>query len=589
MSEEIKHECGIALIKLKKPKEYYQNTFGTEFYGLQKMKVLLEKQRNRGQDGAGIAIIDSKIKPCYQYLDITKSIAPDPISDLFRQLDEKVANSEKLNLEQISGDLLLGHLRYGTYASYGIENVHPFVRLDSWRSRSLILAGNFNLTNIDELLLRLMNLGQHPRESADTVIVLEKISHFLNAEVQRVFEENKNHFSGLELSNFIESNLDILQVIKKSVKHFDGGFALAGLTGFGSAFVVRDQNSIRPVYFFENDDLVAVASERSPLVLAFNTSYSSIKEIPGGHALLIKQSGDAAIHSYSEPKPKKSCSFERIYFSRSSDPEIYKDRKRLGAALARPILEKIEYKVSETVFSYVPNTSEVAFYGLLEEILKQTGQIPRMEKIIWKDTKARTFITQKSNRNEMVGLVYEPTLDIISNNDLLVIIDDSIVRGTTLRESLLYILNLVNPKEVIFTSTAPIIKYPDCYGINMSSFEEFLSFQAAIQYYSRNENEDLLRSIIDTLKENLTKKEKQEILIKFYAQIPENNFIQDMANIIMPEVFRPKLSLIFQSLLDLKECIPDHSGTWYFDGVYPTDGGLHLAYKGLRDYLLKKK
>jgi amidophosphoribosyltransferase len=388
-----------------------------------------------------------------------------------------------------------------------------------------------------------MNLGQHPRESADTVIVLEKISHFLNAEVQRVFEENKNHFSGLELSNFIESNLDILQVIKKSVKHFDGGFALAGLTGFGSAFVVRDQNSIRPAYFFENDDLVAVASERSPLVLAFNTSYSSIKEIPGGHALLIKQSGDAAIHSYSEPKPKKSCSFERIYFSRSSDPEIYKDRKRLGATLARPILEKIEYKVSETVFSYVPNTSEVAFYGLLEEILKQTGQIPRMEKIIWKDTKARTFITQKSNRNEMVGLVYEPTLDIISNNDLLVIIDDSIVRGTTLRESLLYILNLVNPKEVIFTSTAPIIKYPDCYGINMSSFEEFLSFQAAIQYYSRNENEDLLRSIIDTLKENLTKKEKQEILIKFYAQIPENNFIQDMANIIMPEVFRPKLSL----------------------------------------------
>ncbi|HRG73918.1 MAG TPA: hypothetical protein PLX69_05105, partial [Leptospiraceae bacterium] len=271
------------------------------------------------------------------------------------------------------------------------------------------------------------------------------------------------------------------------------------------------------------------------------------------------------------------------------DPEIYKDRKRLGAALARPILEKIEYKVSETVFSYVPNTSEVAFYGLLEEILKQTGQIPRMEKIIWKDTKARTFITQKSNRNEMVGLVYEPTLDIISNNDLLVIIDDSIVRGTTLRESLLYILNLVNPKEVIFTSTAPIIKYPDCYGINMSSFEEFLSFQAAIQYYSKNENENLLRSIIDSLKENLSKKEKQEILIKFYSQIPENNFIQEMANIIMPEVFRPKLSLIFQSLFDLKECIPDHSGTWYFDGMYPTDGGLHLAYKGLRDYLLKKK
>ena len=612
MSDAIKHECGIALVRLKKPLQFYKDKYGSAFYGINKMYLLMEKQHNRGQDGAGFASVKFNVAPGTRYISRVRSNKSQPIQDIFAQINERLngvleKNQNKLNdvawqEENLPylGNLFLGHVRYGTFGKNSIESVHPFLRQSNWKHQNLIVAGNFNMTNSRQLLEELVELGQHPKEFTDTVTVLEKIGHFLEEEVSKLYIEAKEKgFNKKDASPFIEENLDLQNVLKRSSKNWDGGYAMAGLVGHGDAFVLRDPNGIRPTYFFEDDEVVVVASERPVIQTVFNVSIKDVQELERGHALIIKKSGVTSIKKVLEPREKKSCSFERIYFSRGSDASIYQERKNLGKFVFPQILKSIDNDISNSVFSFIPNTAETSFYGMTEaaeDILnkQKTAKIlsggkslsaqkvteilserPRFEKIAIKDAKLRTFIADDSSRDDLVAHVYDVTYGVVKPTDNLVIIDDSIVRGTTLKKSIIKILDRLSPKKIVVVSSAPQIRYPDCYGIDMARIEDFIAFKAAIELLKETNQ----YHIVDTVyKKAIDQREKEDAEIvnfvkEIYSPFTSEQISKKIAQMLKTKDINAEVEVIYQSVDNLHKACPDNLGDWYFTGDYPTDGG----------------
>jgi len=619
MSEPILHECGIALIRLRKPLSHYIEKYGTT-YAMNKMYILMEKQHNRGQDGAGIANIKIDQKPGFRFFSRYRSIKAQPVAHLFRKIGKKYQKAQKEGKEKFkdenwlkqkvafSGELWLGHLRYGTHGLNSIENVHPFLRQNNWRSRNLVMAGNFNMTNVDELFNILVDLGQHPKEKVDTVTVMEKIGHFLDEEVQTLFQKYKGQYTNREVSDIIENELDLTRVLRRACKDFDGGYTMAGLTGSGSAFVVRDPSGIRPAYFYADDEIVVVASEKPAIKTAFNIDYSQIQEIQPGHALIINKNGEYVQHQILKAREKQSCSFERVYFSRGTDPEIYQERKQLGRLLVPQILKAINFDLKNTIFSYVPNTAETAFLGMMagiEDYLisKQKDIIldgkptvdslddilsfrPRIEKIVIKDVKLRTFITEDSHRDDMVAHVYDTTYEVVTKGkDTLVILDDSIVRGTTLEKSILKMLDRLNPKKIIVVSSAPQIRFPDCYGIDMSKMGDFVAFRALIQLLKDQGKEYLLGEIYEQCQLAEQEEEPANYVKKLYEQFGYEEISDKIADIVRPADMKAELQVVYQTVENLHKAIPNHSGDWYFTGNYPTPGGMRVVNRSYLNYM----
>jgi amidophosphoribosyltransferase len=625
MSDQIKHECGIALIRLLKPLQYYIDKYGTPLYGINKLYLLMEKQHNRGQDGAGVANIKIDIEPGNRYISRYRSVSPKAIQEIFGKINEKYIEVQKNNPDKLkdgewlkknvafSGELLLGHLRYGTYGKNSIENCHPFLRQNNWKSRNLVVAGNFNLTNVDELFNQLVDLGQHPKEKADTVTVMEKIGHFLDVENERLFRKFKEQgYNNKEISELISNNIDIAQILKEASKKWDGGYAMAGLMGHGGAFVLRDPNGIRPAFYYHDEEIVVVTSERPVIQTAFNVPIESIKELTPGHALIIEKNGSVNETEIIKPLEKLSCSFERIYFSRGSDRDIYLERKALGHALCPAILKAIDFDIKNTVFSYIPNTAELAFLGLIEgiheylnkykrlEIIKlgdkvadpQLSEIlslqPRVEKIAIKDAKLRTFITQDKERDDMVAHVYDTTYGVIKKGvDNLVIIDDSIVRGTTLKQSILKILDRLGPKKIIIVSSAPQIRYPDCYGIDMAKMGDFIAFQAAIALLKENFKENLIDEVYEKAKAQieLPSNKIKNVVKEIYKPFSAEQISQKIAELLRPTDIKAEVEIIYQSIEGLHIACPNHKGDWYFTGDYPTPGGNKVVNQAFINYV----
>lgn len=625
MSDSIKHECGIALIRLLKPLSFYQEKYGTSLYGLDKLYLLMEKQHNRGQDGAGIATIKLDIKPGHRYISRYRALGKNAISEIFAHIQEKFANLQKTNPEKLSdsvwlkenvsftGEVLMGHLRYSTQSNNSLENCHPFLRQNNWKTRNLVISGNFNMTNVDELLEQLFELGQHPKEQVDTVTVLEKIGHFLDTENDVLFDQFKREgYTNVEISELIAKNLDVAKILRRSAKTWDGGYAINGIFGHGDAFVMRDPAGIRPAFYYQDDEVVVVTSERPAIQTAFNVSIDDVKEIDPGHALIIKKDGRVSIEQFITPTVKKACSFERIYFSRGSDASIYKERKMLGQLLCKPVLEKVDYDVENTVFAFIPNTAEIAFQGLHdginsyvrdlqgrnllhradkisdEEMSRTLNIVPRFEKLIIKDAKLRTFITQDADRQDMVAHVYDTTYGVVKPGvDTIVAVDDSIVRGTTLKQSVLKILDRLEPKKIIIVSSAPQIRYPDCYGIDMSRMGEFVAFEAAISLL-RQRN---MHSIIDDVYQKclLSQEMDKEKVINYVKEIYEpftyDEISKEIARIITPSDINAEVGVIYQTLEDLHTACPDHLGDWYFSGDYPTPGGNKVVNKAYMNWM----
>jgi amidophosphoribosyltransferase len=614
MSDQIKHECGVAFIRLLKPLSFYQKKYGTALYGLNKLYLLMEKQHNRGQDGAGVATIKLDIEPGKRYISRHRSMASNAVADIFEYIQKKFADIQKEQPEKMldaewlkqnvsfTGEVLLGHLRYGTHGKNSIENCHPFLRQNNWQTRNLMIAGNFNMTNVDELLQQLYDLGQHPKEKADTITVLEKIGHFLDTENQGLFDQYKRegHDDNIEISKLIAKDLDIAKILRKSSKNWDGGYTIAGIVGHGDAFVMRDPVGIRPAYYYYNDEIVVAASERPALQTAFNIPIEDIKEIQPGHALIVKKSGKITEEMFTEPLEKKACSFERIYFSRGSDASIYRERKQLGRLLCPQILDAVDHDIKNTVFSYIPNTAEVAFYGMVEgmhkyikkyqhdKLLNRADKIsdeelsevlslaPRVEKIAIKDVKLRTFITQDADRGEMVAHVYDTTYGIIKRDtDTLVVLDDSIVRGTTLKQSILKILDRLGPKKIVVVSSAPQIRFPDCYGIDMSRMGEFVAFEAAISLLKEMGKEDIILDVYKKCKDSgpLPKEDVENYVKAIYEPFTDQQISDRIAKIITPKEIKAEIKVIYQTLDNLHIACPDHTGDWYFSGNFPTPGG----------------
>jgi len=614
MSDQIKHECGVAFIRLLKPLSYYQKKYGTALYGLNKLYLLMEKQHNRGQDGAGVATIKLDIEPGKRYISRHRSMASNAVADIFEYIQKKFADIQKETPEKLAdaewlkehvsftGEVLLGHLRYGTHGKNSIESCHPFLRQNNWQTRNLVIAGNFNMTNVDELLQQLYDLGQHPKEKADTITVLEKIGHFIDTENQGLFDQYKREGldDNMEISKLIANDMDVAKILRKSAKNWDGGYTIAGILGHGDAFVMRDPVGIRPAYYYYNDEIVVAASERPAIQTAFNIPIEEIKEIRPGHALIVKKNGKVTEDMFSEPQEKKSCSFERIYFSRGSDASIYRERKQLGRLLCPQILNAVDHDIKNTVFSYIPNTAEVAFYGMVEgvhkyvkkyqrdKLLNRTDKIseeeltevlqlaPRVEKIAIKDVKLRTFITNDADRSEMVAHVYDTTYGLINKNtDTLVVLDDSIVRGTTLKQSILKILDRLGPKKVVVVSSAPQIRYPDCYGIDMSRMGEFVAFEAAISLLKEMKREDIILDVYQKCKDSavLPKEEVINYVKAIYELFTDQQISDRIAQIITPKGIKCKVEVLYQTLDNLHIACPDHTGDWYFSGDYPTPGG----------------
>ena len=612
MSDAIKHECGIALVRLKKPLQFYKDKYGSAFYGINKMYLLMEKQHNRGQDGAGFASVKFNVAPGTRYISRVRSNKSQPIQDIFAQINERLngvleKNQNKLNdvtwqEENLPylGNLFLGHVRYGTFGKNSIESVHPFLRQSNWKHQNLIVAGNFNMTNSRKLLEELVELGQHPKEFTDTVTVLEKIGHFLEEEVSKLYIEAKEKgFNKKDASPFIEENLDLQNVLKRSSKNWDGGYAMAGLVGHGDAFVLRDPNGIRPTYFYEDDEVVVVASERPVIQTVFNVAIEDVQELERGHALIIKKSGVTATKKVLEPREKKSCSFERIYFSRGSDASIYQERKNLGKFVFPQILKSIDNDISNSVFSFIPNTAETSFYGMTEaaeDILNEqkTSKIlsggkslsaqkvteilserPRIEKIAIKDAKLRTFIADDSSRDDLVAHVYDVTYGVVKPTDNLVIIDDSIVRGTTLKKSIIKILDRLSPKKIVVVSSSPQIRYPDCYGIDMARIEDFIAFKAALALLKETNQ----YHIVDTVyKKAIDQREKEDADIvnyvkEIYSPFTTEQVSEKIAQMLKTKDINAEVEVIYQSVYNLHKACPDNLGDWYFTGDYPTDGG----------------
>ena len=625
MSDSIKHECGIAFIRLLKPLSFYQEKYGTALYGLNKLYLLMEKQQNRGQDGAGIATIKLDVKPGNRYISRHRSMEKNAVQDIFSYVMKRFAAVEKESphlladaewlKENISftGEVLLGHLRYGTHGKNSIEACHPFLRQNNWMSRNLVIAGNFNMTNVDELLQQLYDLGQHPKERADTVTVLEKIGHFLDDENQILFDYfKKEGYDNIEISELIANNLDVIKILKKSAKSWDGGYTISGIFGHGDAFVLRDPAGIRPAYYYHDDEIVVATSERPALQTAFNIKIGQVKEIKPGHALIIKKDGTFSEEMFRRPTEQKSCSFERIYFSRGSDADIYRERKKLGRLLCPKILEAVDHDIENTVFTYIPNTAEVSFYGLVEglhaytkesqrkallnnssnlsteELDKILNLTPRVEKLAIKDAKMRTFITQDAERSDMVAHVYDTTYGLITRDvDTLVAMDDSIVRGTTLKQSILRIFDRLGPVKIIIVSSAPQIRYPDCYGIDMSKMGEFIAFEAAVQLLKETGREYILFDVYDKCKAQVdTPKEEVINYVKaIYEPFTAEEISAKIAQIITPKEVKAKVEVIYQSLENLHIACPNHLGDWYFSGNYPTPGGNKVVNKAYINWM----
>lgn len=610
MSDAIKHECGIAVIRLRKPLQYYIDKYGSPTWAADKLYLLMEKQHNRGQDGAGVANIKMSVEPGQQYIFRQRSVDAAPIADIFKKIGkkfkkaweehpEKYHNAEWIQKNvDFSGEVWLGHLRYGTHSENTIDSCHPMLRSNSWKSKNLLLAGNFNMTNVDELFSKLVELGQHPKELADTVTVIEKIGHFLEEETQRQFDFHKEGKTNIELSQIVEDQQDLQRVLQRSCRDFDGGYAIAGLTGYGASFVVRDPAGIRPAYWYANEEVFVMASEKPAIKTAFGAEYADIKEIKPGHALIINKRGVAEEKQVVEALPKRSCSFERIYFSRGTDPEIYRERKSLGKLLAPQILTAVEHDLEHTVFSYIPNTAETAFLGLvsgIEDIQEEKfgsginkKTRPRVEKLVIKDAKLRTFITNDNQRNDLVSHVYDTTYEVINKGkDTLVIIDDSIVRGTTLEKSILTMLNRLDAKHIIIVSSAPQIRYPDCYGIDMSKMREFVAFRAAMALLKERGMEDLIDEVYHQCQDALENgyATRENFVKRIYAPFTDEEISQKIAEIVTPEQMKAKVSVIYQTVENLHKACPNHLGDWYFTGNYPTEGGNKVVNRAFVNYM----
>ncbi len=613
MSDAIKHECGIALLRLKKPLQFYLDKYGTSFYGLNKLHLLMEKQHNRGQDGAGVANIKLDMQPGERYISRQRSIDSKPIQDIFDQINKRFKQIEKENpayLKDVdylkknagfTGELFLGHLRYGTFGRNSIENCHPFLRQNNWITRNLVVAGNFNLTNVDELFDVLVNIGQHPKEKSDTVTVLEKIGHFLDEENERLYNELKPMgYSNLEVYARIAEKINIETILKKASEDWDGGYAMAGLFGHGDAFVLRDPSGIRPAFWYEDEEICVVTSERPVIQTAFNIKSEDIRELTPGHALLIRKSGEVTETKINEPAESLKCSFERIYFSRGNDKEIYEERKALGKNIVPQILKSVDYDLKHSVFSFIPNTAEVSFYGMIKgledylneskfEAIKKLGkditeeqlkeilfQRARIEKIAIKDAKLRTFITQDDSRDDLVAHIYDITYGSVQRGkDNLVVIDDSIVRGTTLKQSILRILDRLEPKKIIVVSSAPQIRFPDCYGIDMAKMGDFIAFEAAITLLKEKGMGYVIEEVYRKCKEQemLPKEQIKNYVQEIYTSFSDDEISMKIAELLTPVNINAKVEIIYQTVENLHKSCPNNLGDWYFTGNYPTPGG----------------
>ena len=625
MTDALQHDCGIALVRLLKPLEYYQLKYGTWMYGLQKLYLLMEKQRNRGQDGAGIVSIKYDVEPGNEYIFRHRSIKDNSIDHVFKKIyddiDEALDGHREIlddpytskNLLPFAGEIYLGHLRYGTFGSNNINNVHPVMRLNNWKTRNLVLAGNFNLTNVEELFNILIGLGQSPKDFSDTVTILENVGHFLDREVQRLFDYFKGEDrENDEITELIAEHMNIPLILKESSKKWDGGYAVAGIMGHGDSFVLRDPWGIRPAFYYSDDEVAVVASERPVIQTAFNLKASQIKEVKPGHAVVIKKNGTVTEEVVREPQERKSCSFERIYFSRGSDTDIYKERKKLGELLIPQILEAVSFDLQHTVFSYIPNTAESAFYGMLRGIeshlnehkkklileagSKLTPELLdtilnenfRVEKVAIKDAKLRTFITQDKGRANMVGHVYDITYDtLVPYEDNLVVIDDSIVRGTTLKQSIIKILDRLNPKKIVIVSSSPQIRYPDCYGIDMAKLGDFIAFQAAIALLKDKGKSNVINEVYKKCKaqRDLPKENVQNFVKDIYKPFTPDEISAKIASLIRTKETKADLQIIYQSVENLHKAIPNDTGDWYFTGDYPTPGGNMVANNAFINYV----
>ncbi|RWW99633.1 amidophosphoribosyltransferase [Flavobacterium cerinum] len=618
MSDALKHECGIALLRLLKPLEYYKEKYGTAFYGIQKMYLLMEKQHNRGQDGAGFASIKLDIEPGQRYISRVRSNQQQPIQDVFKQINERINEEltqhpeyndsvalQKANIPYI-GELFLGHVRYGTFGKNSIESVHPFLRQNNWMHRNLIVAGNFNMTNVKELFDSLVELGQHPKELADTVTVMEKIGHFLDGEVADLYQDCKNEgYTKQEASAVISERLNVAKILQRASKQWDGGYAMAGLLGHGDSFVFRDPAGIRPAYYYQDDEIAVVASERPVIQTVFNVPFDKVQELEPGNAIIIKKNGTVSIEEIIPALPKKACSFERIYFSRGSDAEIYEERKQLGRLVLPQVLDAIDSDTDNTVFSFIPNTAETSFYGMVEaaqdflnqrknnhilenrntltaETLQELLKVKiRTEKVAIKDAKLRTFITEDSSRDDLVAHVYDVTYGVIKPEDNLVIIDDSIVRGTTLKKSILKMMDRLNPKSIVVVSSAPQIRYPDCYGIDMAKLEGLVAFQATHELLKERGLEHIVHDVYKKAKaqEGLPDSEVVNYVTEFYAPFTDQEISDKIAQMLSSEGIKAEVKIIFQTVENLHKACPKNLGDWYFTGDYPTAGGNRVVNK----------
>lgn len=623
MSDALKHECGIALLRLKKPLEYYREKYGTAFYGVQKMYLLMEKQHNRGQDGAGLASIKLDVEPGERYISRVRSNQAQPIQDIFAQINQRINEemeqhpeyqhdvaAQKANIPYI-GELFLGHVRYGTFGKNSIESVHPFLRQNNWMHRNLIVAGNFNMTNVKELFEDLVRLGQHPKEMADTVTVMEKIGHFLDDEVTDLYQQCKNDgLSKREASPVIAEKLNIGRILRRASKNWDGGYAMAGLLGHGDAFVTRDPAGIRPAFYYQDDEIVVVASERPVIQTVFNVPFEEIKEITPGHAIIVKKDGRVIDEQIREALPLKACSFERIYFSRGSDAEIYQERKNLGKLIMPAVLDAVNDDTDNTVFSYIPNTAETSFYGMVEaandflnqrkiaDILANKESLSaeklqeilsvklRSEKIAIKDVKLRTFITEDSSRDDMVAHVYDVTYGVIKPTDNLVIIDDSIVRGTTLQKSIIKMMDRLNPKKIVIVSSAPQIRYPDCYGIDMAKLEGLVAFRAAMELLKERNLMHIVEDVYQKSKaqENFHDSEVVNYVKEIYAPFTDQEISDKIAQMLTESSVKAEVKIIFQTVENLHVACPKNLGDWYFTGNYPTDGGNRVVNRAFMNF-----
>ena len=611
MSDAIKHECGIGHIRLLKPLEFYKKKYGSSFYGINKMYLLMEKQHNRGQDGAGFASIKLDVQPGKRFISRIRSTEKQPIQDVFSKINERINLEIKSdpsiidNVEKIKSrvpylaEVLLGHVRYGTFGGNSVENVHPFLRQNNWKHRNLILAGNFNMTNSNELFNSLIELGQHPKEYTDTVIIMEKIGHFLDDAVRKMYKDfKKEGLSKQECSSLISEKLDIFKVLKKASKRWDGGYVIGGLLGHGDSFVMRDPNGIRPAFYYKDDEVVVVASERPAIQTAFNANQNKIVELNPGEAIVIKSNGKVKVKSIIKAKENKSCSFERIYFSRGNDSGIYQERKNLGKLLMPAVLKEINYNIKNTVFSYIPNTAETSFFGMVESVeeylnsrkseeiigkkdlseekIKEILSVrPRIEKIAVKDVKLRTFITEDNSRDDLVEHVYDITYGVVKKNDTLVIIDDSIVRGTTLKKSILKMLDRLDPKKIIIVSSAPQIRYPDCYGIDMANLESLVAFNAALELLKEREMDSLIKEVYEKCKNELKlEDDKMGNCVKsIYESFTAEEISNKITELLSSHLLDRDVKIIFQSIENLHKACPSSTGDWYFTGNYPTPGG----------------